>query len=64
MNNQWVDKTSIIVGISAAVGSFLVMFNDTNEFLGSFSAALMFGGLTWMAYVLVRWVVLALSNKE
>lgn len=64
MHSQFIDTRSVVVALVATLLSFLLIFKDTVEFFGSLAAALMVGGLTWIAYVLMKWVILALNNKD
>lgn len=56
-----VNGMSFVVAAVTLVFALFLFYADTNEFLGSLTAALLSAALMWMAYVLVRWLVLALK---
>lgn len=57
-----VDKTSYIVAGIALVFGFVLFFSDTWEFMKSLSAAFLLGGLVWVSYIMVRWLILAIRK--
>ena len=56
-----IDKTSFIVAAITLIFALLLFYSDTGEFLGSLGAAILAAALMWMAYVLTRWLYLAIK---
>lgn len=54
-------KGYIVAGVSLLF-SWLLFYSDSKDILNSFFAALMAAGITWMAYVIIRLVYLALKD--
>jgi divalent metal cation (Fe/Co/Zn/Cd) transporter len=61
MRPQFVDRTSFIVAFATFFVGLALFFSETNDFWGSFEAAILAAALMWVAYVLTRWVYLALK---
>ncbi len=62
MQYSLVNRTSFIVAGATLLFSQLLFFSQTSEFFGSLMAALMTASLVWMAYVLTRFIILALKK--
>lgn len=59
-----IDKYSFcFAGVVLLFGWFL-FFTQTDEFVSSFAAAVLAAGLAWIAYVLTRWLILALKPRN
>lgn len=57
-----IDKTSFWVAGITLLFALILFFNDTGEFFGSLTAALLAAALMWVAYVLTRWLILAIKK--
>ena len=53
------DYRGFIIAVSVFIAGFILFFRDTKEPMGSMSAAAILSGLTWVTYVIIRWMVLA-----
>lgn len=62
MPQNYIDRNSVYAAIVFALFSFFLVYNETDEFVGSFFAALIAGGLAWIAYVLLRWLYLSFKR--
>lgn len=58
-NGKFVDSLSFIIAGATFLISFLIFFQDTKIFVGSFVAALMTAALVWATYIVLRWLLLA-----
>lgn len=58
-----VDKYSFIFAAIIMVFALLLFFSQTNELMGSFAAAILAAGLAWIAYVLMRWLILSFRSR-
>jgi hypothetical protein len=56
-----IDRTSFIVAAITLVFALILFYSDTGKFWGSFGAAILASALMWMAYVLTRWLYLAIK---
>lgn len=56
-----VDKTSFIVSAITLVFALILFYSNTGEFFGSLGAAILAAALMWVAYVLTRWLYLAIK---
>ena len=56
-----VDKTSFIVSAITLVFALILFYGNTGEFFGSLGAAILAAALMWVAYVLTRWLYLAIK---
>ena len=61
-SEKFIDKTSYIVTIISLILSFLLFYSDTLEGMKSLGAAVLFAGLVWISYIMVRWLILALRK--
>lgn len=59
-----VDKYSYIFAGVISLIALMLVFNQTNELIGSLAAAILTFGLAWVAYVLMRWLVLSLMSRD
>lgn len=59
-----VDRSSYIVAGVIFVITFLLFFKDTGEFAKCIGAALITAALTWISYIVIRWLVLAINSKS
>jgi hypothetical protein len=57
--DQVIEPFGFILAAAVALFSLILFYSDNQEFLGSFYAALMASGLTWVTYIILRWVLLA-----
>lgn len=57
-----IDRYSFAFAVAILLGGLLLFYHNTNEFIGSLVAAILSAALAWMAYVLVRLVILALRK--
>lgn len=55
----WNDKGSAIVALTTFIASFLFFFYYSAMLLSSLTAALLASGCIWIAYVILRWFLLA-----
>lgn len=63
MNNKnLIDKTSFAVAGITFLFGLILFYHDTNKFFGSLTAAVLASALMWVAYVLIRWLILALRK--
>lgn len=60
MPPKLIDQMSFIVAGIIFIIALLLFYHDTGRFLGSAAAALMAAALSWVSYVLTRWLALAL----
>lgn len=58
-----VDKYSFIFAAATFLFAALLFFSQTSELIGSIAAAILAAGLAWVAYVLMRWLVLSLISR-
>lgn len=56
---RFIDRLSIIIAGITLLISFVFFFQNTKEFGGSLTAALMTAGLVWATYIILRWLLLA-----
>jgi|694.fasta_scaffold28986_8 hypothetical protein len=61
-NARFVDAASIVIAGATLLFSFVFFFRNTNEFVGSLTAAIMTAGLVWATYIIMRWLILANRN--
>ncbi len=61
--NDFFNYTGFIIAISVLLAGFILFFRDTGEPVGSLGAAALLSGLTWITYVIIRWMVIA-SKKS
>lgn len=57
-----IDNTSFVVAGITFLFALILSYNDTDEFFGSLTAAVLAAALMWVAYVLTRWLILALRK--
>lgn len=62
MHPKLIDRASFIVGGGIFILALYLFYSDTNRFFGSVGAALLAAALGWMAYVLVRLIILAIKR--
>jgi len=62
--NDIFDYRGFIIAISVFIAGFILFLRDTKEPMGSFSAAAILAALTWVTYVIIRWMVLAATTKK
>lgn len=62
MDRPLVDKMSFILTLAVLIFSFILFSSETGFVFGSILAALIAAGTFWVAYVLVRWLILALRK--
>jgi hypothetical protein len=62
MNNEIIDKWSLIVMAATAIFSWILFWSFSGEPIFSFMAALMSAGMIWMAYIVIRMVYFALRK--
>ncbi len=62
MPQDYIDRNSFYAAIAFSLFSFILVYNQTEELIGSFVAAILAGGLAWIAYVLMRWLYLSLKK--
>lgn len=62
MEIKWINTTSFLVAGTTFLFAFLLFFSQTNEPVGSASAALIASALAWIAYVICRFIILALKK--
>jgi hypothetical protein len=61
MHPKFIDVTSYIVAAVTFVFSLLLFYSQSAVFWDSFAAAILAAGCIWIAYVLTRWLFLALK---
>lgn len=61
MTPKLIDTGSFIFAGISFIGSFLIVYSETQQLLGSIAAAVLTAALCWVSYVLVRWLILALK---
>lgn len=61
MQPRLIDIGSFIFAGLSFLGSFFIVYSETQKFMGSLTAAILTAALCWVSYVLVRWLILALK---
>ena len=56
---HFIDKFSYVLAGATLLASFYIFFNQTGQMAGSIYAALITGGLVWVTYIMLRWLLLA-----
>lgn len=62
MDIKWIDTGSFIFAGVMFVIALFILFTNSGELLSSIAAALLTAALSWVSYVLVRWIYLALRS--
>ena len=57
-----IEPIGVIIAAATFIFSWVLFYIDTEIFLGSFAAAVLAASLTWISYVLLRLLVLALRR--
>jgi hypothetical protein len=57
-----IEPIGFVVAVATGLFSFILFYSDNGQFLGSLFAALMAAGLTWISYVILRWILLAIRE--
>lgn len=60
MKSELVDNGSFIFAGIFFIVALIFIYQQTNEFWGSLTAAIITAFLAWISYVLMRWLILAL----
>lgn len=59
---NWTDRPTLFVAIVATLFSFFFFFYYTDMLMSSLFAALLSGGCVWLAYFIIRWLILSSSR--
>lgn len=59
---KFVDRNSLIFAAVFFVGAALLFYSQTNQLIGSLAIAALAAALAWVAWVLTRWIFLALTK--
>jgi hypothetical protein len=63
-NKKIIEPIGFIVAAATALFSLLLFYSDTSSFWGSLFAALIASGLTWISYIILRWILLAVRGNN
>lgn len=58
-----VDKYSFVFAAATFLFGALLFFSQTDDMIGSLAAAFLAAGLAWIAYVLMRWLILSFMSR-
>jgi hypothetical protein len=59
---KFVDRNSLIFAVVFFIGSALLFYSQTNQLTGSLAIAALAAAFAWIAWVLTRWIFLALTK--